>query len=72
MATAIKPVFSGRQEKQLIDTLADINRALPLLDDAESCGIDCQALRGQLDQTRVKLENIRAKFMDTTGRRKRS
>ncbi len=65
------PIFAARDEKRLIDTLADINRALPLLDDAESCGIECQVLRSQLNERRVVLENIRAKFMKPNGRKRR-
>ena len=68
MAT-IKTIFSKRDAKRLVDTLADINRALPLIDDAESCGIECQALRNQLEERRQTLENIRAKFMNPNGRK---
>ena len=57
------PIFSREQRAQLQDDLRELHDVLPMISDAEQCGVECSVFREVVSELRKQLEMIETKFM---------
>ncbi len=57
------PIFSREQRAQLQSDLRELHDILPMIDDAEKCGVECSVFRDVVNELRTNLETIESKFM---------
>lgn len=58
-----RPIFRRAHYDDLRKSLQDLTDIMPVLQKAETCGIDCQEFRARIDFARQALENIEREFM---------
>lgn len=56
-------LFNKQHYETLIKARRLANELLPVMDKAESCGVDCSTWRAQLAQADADLANIQTHFM---------
>ena len=59
------PIFSREQRASLQDDLRELHDLLPMIDDAEQCGVECSVFRDVVTELRKNLETIEAKIMQS-------
>jgi hypothetical protein len=56
-------IFNRADYETLVRVERDLNEMLPLLDKADSCGVDCAVFRQQRDDLAKQLSLIKQHFM---------
>ena len=63
MPNRSRDILTKQDDERVVAALRKIGEILPILDDAEACGIECQNRRDNLERKRKKLEAIRQRFI---------
>lgn len=63
MANFVAPRFTEQQARKVEDALQVINGILPVMDDMEACGMECQKLRADVEKKRLQFEKFRELFI---------